>query len=178
MCFPRLSSSVRQWEKCLPDSWCRLVVCLATKQLLYRSTTTRHTGTSQPYHMCKFSCALSVGLEIEYRDQRSVNGYRYRDFSVKTGEQRSVQNWTQVSTVLDNPLKWAHTVRCRLYFVAWESHRKLGVTRICNFKPFAVYISRQKSKIHTRELFSVRVTLQKKVCGYSRGERPASNTRQ
>ena len=42
--LPLLLSSVRQSEKCLPDSWCRSAVCLETKQLQYWSTTTLHTG--------------------------------------------------------------------------------------------------------------------------------------
>ena len=45
-CFFFFLRSVRQWEKCLPDSWCRLAVCLETKQQLYWSSTALHTGNS------------------------------------------------------------------------------------------------------------------------------------
>lgn len=41
--FPLLS--VRRWEKCLPDSWCRWAVCPETKQPPSWSSTARHTGT-------------------------------------------------------------------------------------------------------------------------------------
>lgn len=37
-------SSVRQWRRCLPDSWCRSVVYPGTRLLLYWSATAPHTG--------------------------------------------------------------------------------------------------------------------------------------
>lgn len=37
-------SSVRQWRRCLPDSWCRSAVYPGTRLLLYWSATAPHTG--------------------------------------------------------------------------------------------------------------------------------------
>lgn len=116
LCLPLFSSSVRQWEKCLPDSWCRLAVCLETRQLLFWSTTTLLTGNSHLIVCTDVSFSHQIFLHIIpfFLPGRVYRSLLWCNRRWCTPDFMHQFTHTHTHTVLDNPMKWEHTVKCRL----------------------------------------------------------------